>query len=85
LGASLRLRLDSLLRCTIVVENLTDERVVTINGKLIEIALFFDHDINDEDTRPIQAHLSVLFTTSMFGIMSHTHGLVLHRIGDEFG
>jgi hypothetical protein len=58
---------------------------VTINGKLIEIALFFDHDINDEDTQPIQAYLSVLFTKSMFGLMSHTHGLVLHRIGDEFG
>jgi hypothetical protein len=83
LGGSLRLRLDSLLRCTIVVEKLTDERVVIINGELIEIDLLFDHDIDDEDIKSIQVHLSVFFSSAMFDLTGY--GLIIQHIGDEVG
>jgi hypothetical protein len=55
LGGSLCLRLDILLCCTVIVDNLTDERVVIVNGKPIDLRLLFDHYIDDEDIQPISS------------------------------
>jgi hypothetical protein len=83
LGGTLRLSLHNLLRCTIVTKNPMGERVVIVNGKLIEIWLWFDHDIDNKNTQPIHAHLSVFFIDTKFG--PSAHGLVIQRIGYEAG